>query len=309
MKYILSISSAVAVYCFVSLLLMHASKKNFRVKRRIAFFAAKEGAAGDSSRKSIHRKINLRFLNIPQKIASGLASAGIPLTPDEFILLWACVSIVPPVIASFFLGLWVSLLLVVLGVAAPPLYVSRMQKRRLSLFNRQLEDALLVISNSLRAGFTFEQSLESVANDMPPPIGEEFLKAIREVRLGVPVDMALNSLAERMQSRDLRLMNSAVLIQRQVGGNLSEILSKISETIHDRIQIQKEIKALTAQGRMSGAIISILPVFLFLVMNIISPGYSAQLYQNPMGIMMLVVGVFMEIIGFLVIRKIVNIRF
>lgn len=309
MEIAIVISSSIVVYCLVTLFLCRKYRGQLSAKHRIDLLAKTDRIAESSLFQHSQNKIDLSFLHIPQKIKVDLATAGIQLRPEEFILIWAFFAVILPLFAvlvganGFF-----CFFLIVLGAILPPFYISRSRKKRLNKFNRQLEDALMVISNSLRAGFTFEQSMESVANDMPPPISEEFSKAVKEVRLGVPMDMALDSLADRMQSRDLKLMNSAVMIQRQVGGNLAEIVSKISKTIHDRIQIKRNIRTLTTQGRMSGVIISLLPIFLFLIINMISPSYMAQLYQNTKGIVMLVVSAVMEILGFIVIHKIVDIK-
>ena len=303
------ISSSITVYCLVTLFLCRKYRGQLSARHRIDLLATTDQTAESPLFQHSQSKIDLSFLHIPQKIKIDLPTAGIQLKSEEFILIWACFAVILPLVFVFAgADAFFCFFLIALGAVLPPFYINRSRKKRLSKFNRQLEDALMVISNSLRAGFTFEQSMESVANDMPSPISEEFSKAVKEVRLGVPMDMALDSLADRMQSRDLKLMNSAVMIQRQVGGNLAEIVSKISKTIHDRIQIKKEIRTLTTQGRMSGVIISLLPIFLFFIINMISPSYMAQLYQNQMGIVMLVVSAVMEVLGFLVIHKIVDIK-
>ena len=151
--------------------------------------------------------------------------------------------------------------------------------------------------------------MENVANDMPAPIGMEFGRVCNEIRYGATMEEALNNMAERVKSPDLMLVVSAVLIQRTTGGNLSEILSTISETIRDRIKIKGEISSTTAQGRMSGIIIGALPIGIAVILMVINPEYMSTFFTTTVGNIMLTVSVIMEILGFLAIRKVVTIEY
>jgi tight adherence protein B len=179
----------------------------------------------------------------------------------------------------------------------------------MSLFDKQLIDALAIIGNCLRAGFSFNQAIESIAQEMPDPIAKEFAKTIREIRLGFPMEKALINMMERLDNNDLELIVSAVLIQRQVGGNLSEILDTIANTIKDRLKIKGEIKVLTATGRTSGMVVGMLPVFLMGVLMVINPGYVSMFFNSNIGIAMLIFAAIMETTGFLIVKKIVNVKF
>ena len=175
-------------------------------------------------------------------------------------------------------------------------------------FNSQLGDALILIANSLRTGYSFMQALDMVAQEMRPPISTEFGRAVKEMNLGVPVENALGNLAKRIDSEDLDLVLTSVLIQRQVGGNLSEVLDNIARTIRERVRIRGEIRTMTAQGRISGIIISLLPIALGLVIYTMNPGYVRVLFVHPIGQLMLGVAVVGQIIGVFVIRRIVDIE-
>ena len=186
-------------------------------------------------------------------------------------------------------------------------------KRKISLrrkkFNSQIADALVLIASSLRSGYSFMQAIEMVSREMQPPISEEFYRVLREINLGVTTDEAMNHMAERINSVDLDLVVTAVLIQRQIGGNLTEILDNIANTIRERVKIAGHIRTLTAQGRMSGVIISLLPIALGAVITLLSPGYIMPLFTQPIGQGMIIAAVISEFIGIMLIRNIVNIKF
>ncbi|MDR3643746.1 MAG: type II secretion system F family protein, partial [Clostridia bacterium] len=194
-------------------------------------------------------------------------------------------------------------------VVLPPFFLSSKKRKRMQLFETQLSDALTVIGNSLRAGFTFQQAMESIVNDMPDPIAKEFGRALREMKLGLPLDRALLNLSERLRHDDLDLLVSAVVIQRQVGGNLADILDNIADTIRDRLKLRGKIKVLTASGRVSGLVIGLLPVFILVFLMIINPDYVRMFFTTPIGIAMMIVALVLESIGFIVVRKVVDIKF
>ena len=181
-------------------------------------------------------------------------------------------------------------------------------KKRIKGLNEQLGDAIVMISNSLKTGYSFFQAIDMVAGEMTGPISEEFSILQKEINLGLSTDKALENLSARVSSDDLELVITAVLIQRQVGGNLAEVLDNISATIRDRVRIKGEIKTVTAQGRMSGWVISLLPAGLCLLIYVINPQYMAVLFTRPLGIMMLVISVFMELLGIFFISRIVKIE-
>lgn len=196
----------------------------------------------------------------------------------------------------------------VLGYLVPRIYVSRRIAGRLSAFNKQLADTITLLSNSLRAGSSFLQSVEMVSRETPPPMGEEMGRVVREVNLGLGMEEALANLVRRIRSDDLDLMVTAIGVQQQVGGNLAEILDTIAFTIRERVRIKGEINTLTAQGRMSGYVVAFLPIGIAVTLNFINPAFMQPLFTQLLGQILLGTGLVMMAIGFFMIQKIVNIK-
>jgi tight adherence protein B len=195
-----------------------------------------------------------------------------------------------------------------LGYMLPRFYVGRRIGGRLGAFNKQLPDTITLLSNSLRAGSSFLQSIELVSRETPAPMGEEMGRVVREVNLGLGMEEALSNLVRRIKSDDLDLMVTAIGVQQQVGGNLAEILDTIAFTIRERVRIKGEINTLTAQGRMSGYLVAFLPIGIAVVLNMINPSFMAPLFSQTLGQILLGVGGVMMTIGFFAIQKIVDIK-
>ncbi len=187
-------------------------------------------------------------------------------------------------------------------------YVTSLKNKRLKLFSGQLGDALTLFANSLRAGFSFLQAVSSVAREMPDPVSKEFTKLMKEMSLGLSVEKALSNLLIRVPSDDLELLVIAILIQKEVGGNLAEVIDTIASTIRERITIQREVKTLTAQGKLSGMVVGLLPLFLGVIMFLFNPSYVTVLFVNPIGQAMIALGILNMIIGIYLISKIVKIE-
>ncbi|GJM41604.1 MAG: secretion system protein [Ardenticatenaceae bacterium] len=164
------------------------------------------------------------------------------------------------------------------GLRIPRMYVRSMAKKRMQSFDAQLSDTLNLWVNALRSGYSVLQAMEAIATELPPPVSAEFERVVQEVRLGLSVEQALANMYRRVPSEDLDLVITAVNIQREVGGNLAEVLDTISYTIRERVRIKGEIRTLTAQGRVSGWIISLLPIVLGFVLFLINPEYVSQLW-------------------------------
>ena len=160
----------------------------------------------------------------------------------------------------------------------------------------------------MRAGFSFLQAMELVSKEMEPPISEEFARTIRDMKLGTRLEKALEDMDVRVGCSEFSLVVTAVLIQHQVGGNLAQILDNISGTINERIRMRREVLALTAQGRASGWVLALLPVALALILSILNPSYLAPLWEDQIGRVAIGVAIVLEIIGFFVIHRIVDIE-
>ncbi len=241
-------------------------------------------------------------------LATQLARADIKLTVGEFLVL--------SVILALLLGLLFyamnRIILVpvgiILGFMGPRWFASFRQKQRLKAFNNQLSDALNLMVNSLRAGYSTLQAMEVISREMPDPIAKEFGRVVLEIQLGVPFDTAMENLLRRMPSPDMDLIVTAMSIQREVGGNLAEVLDSISFTIRERIRIKGEISVLTAQGRISGYIVAALPFLLGGFLYLYSPDFFGPMVTDPCGWAMLGTALFLIIIGYIIISKIVNIE-
>jgi tight adherence protein B len=190
----------------------------------------------------------------------------------------------------------------------PVIWIWWRRKRRLSTFTTQLPDALEMMARALRAGQSLAFGFNAVATEMPAPIGKEFGRIFDEQNLGVALDDSLRSMCERVPNLDLRFFVTAVILQRQTGGDLSEILDKIGTLIRARFRILGQVKALTGEGRLSGIVLMALPLLLFGIVYNLNPAYVTQLFTDPAGKKMLAVAVVMQIIGAIVIKKIVEIK-
>jgi tight adherence protein B len=239
-----------------------------------------------------------------------LARADLKLTVGEFLAVQLMTAIGGGVIGYVLLGeVVLAVLFVVLGWFAPRWYVSIRQGQRLKAFNNQLGDALNLMVNGLRSGYSVLQAMEAVAREMPPPIAVEFARVVQENQLGISLEQALANMLRRINSDDLDLVVTAINVQREVGGNLAEILDVISFTIRERVRIKGEINTLTAQGRYSGYVISFLPIVLGLILFVINKPYVSLLFtQGFCGWAMVICGLLMIGSGFIAIQRIVNIE-
>jgi tight adherence protein B len=255
-------------------------------------------------------------------MARELARADLQLRPSEYLAIRIAAIVGTPIVV-YLLGMTVlpaltnpfALLIAgILGWWVPRFYVNRRKSRRLNAFNDHLADTITLVANALRAGASFLQAIELVVRETQPPISTEFNRVIREVNLGLPFEQALNNMVRRVRSEDLELMTTAITIQHQVGGNLAEILDSIAFTIRERIRIMGEIRVLTAQQRMSGYVVAGLPIFLVLILSVIAPSFMEPMFGDPtvfgipVGVIILALGGIMMGVGFLLIRRIVDIE-
>lgn len=241
------------------------------------------------------------------KLATRLQRADWKLKSAEFMVVQGVSAGIGLGLAIIFAkSLW--WLFLIGGWMTPNFLLARSEKNRLKTFDQQLPDSLSMMANALRSGYSFLQAMDVVSREMPDPVAKEFNQVLKETRVNIPLDEALTNLVDRVKSADLDLVVTAVLIQRQVGGNLSEVLEKISTTIKERIRLQGEIRTLTTQGRFSGWIVSLLPVVLSVLFTVVSPGYLKPLITHPIGWLLITVGVIMQGIGIFTIKNMVNLE-
>lgn len=253
----------------------------------------------------LNRKLKLKP---SRKLALELMRADIPLSAGEFLVLNSLLGFLPLILVLFGYSVELCLALAIGAVMAPAFVVKMRQKKRLKLVETQLPDVLGMIANSLKAGYSFFQAIELVSREAEPPLANEFALVNKEMNLGATTELALENMVTRVGSDDLELVVTAVLIQRQVGGNLSAILEAIAETIRERIRIRGEIRSLTAQGRISGLIISILPFVIASLIFMVNPEYIMPLFVEPLGRLMLGLGLGGQVVAVFLVRKITNIR-
>src|SRR4030065_1123001 len=262
-----------------------------------------------------------------QSLTRSLARADIKMKTGEFILVIAVLTVLGGFLGWLLVGVagvsggdsTVQILTTIPGVLigaaigflAPILYLKRQQGKRLVKFDNQLADMLNLMVNGLLAGYSIMQALEAVSKELPPPISEEFHRVVQEMQLGIPMNVALDNLTRRIPSKDLDLLVTAVNVQREVGGNLAEILDTISHTIRERVRVKREIRILTSQVLTSGRFLAIMPVAVIIVMYFINRQYMMRFF-NPAtrmyGIPALIIGVFMILIGYFLMLKIAKIE-
>jgi tight adherence protein B len=305
----------VAIYFFVS---RDTDQYRRRVDERLKQLVQERGGASKremqllkeellSSVPAFHRAL-IRF-EIFTKLQAVLRQADLKITVYRFVIISLVAGFVAGVIIFLFTGSLMGMLMTTaIVMVIPLLVVFNKRNRRFRAFLEQLPDALELMVRSLQAGHSFSSALQMVATEMPEPIAREFGKTYEEQNLGLNMKSALENLVERMPILDLKLCVTAVLIQREIGGNLSEVLRNISHTIRERFRIQGEIRVKSAQARLSGYIVSALPFLLFFWINIVNPSYMQTLYDHAYGIYILGTGIIMQIVGWLIIRKIVNIQ-
>jgi tight adherence protein B len=254
-----------------------------------------------------------------QRIRTRISRSDVKLRVSEYFVLRIAATVGVGLLVNFIFpgGPIVAVPAAILGSFIPPVYLNMAANRRLRAFENQLSDTLNLWVNALRSGYSVLQAMEAVATELPAPVSTEFERVIQEVRLGLSMEAGLNNMLRRMPSEDLDLVVTAVNIQREVGGNLAEVLDIISFTIRERVRIKGEIRTLTAQGRISGYVISFLPIALFFALMGLNPDYGGQLLVReppiildilPCGWLVIFIALVMIGIGWFAIQKIVDIE-
>ncbi len=244
------------------------------------------------------------------QIQTDLRRADLTWRASEFLTLQAGLAAFLALVGLFVLqNAAAPFILAIVGIYAPRIWLKQRQAKRMKNFQSQLPDTISIIANSLRAGMSMLQSMESLAREGPHPTSQEYARVVREIGLGVAPQEALIHFVDRMRSDDLDLMVTAILVQHEVGGNLSKILDTISHTIRERIKLKGEIKTITSQQRMSGAILAGMPLAAAGGLMLFAPGYFKPMI-DPIGpwTALLPIGAFSIFIGWMIIRKIVDIE-
>ena len=319
MIFVVSLISTIFILLIMILLLEYRSRSRRALARRMRYYAGdmdNQQDKPDERRTLTERLVGL--LRSGGKLLSNIRhargldlkmqKAGIPLLGTEFLLL-LLLSFFITIVIAFIVSkkLYVGFMIAIAVVMAEWIYVLLKVDRREAAFTNQLGDCLMMVANAMRAGFSFLQAMELISKEMEPPISDEFKHVMRDIGLGASVERALDDMDKRVSSPDFSLVVIAVLIQQQVGGYLAHILDTISATIQDRIRMRREVRTLTAQGRMSGWVLAALPVALGALLSVITPNYLEPLFKETIGQIAIGVATVMVIIGFIVIQRIVDI--
>ena len=323
MRIILALATVIISFSVLLLLWRLKIKEQKNIRNRMAYFSGSIAARQAQIRQG-NRKVDLktRFREIVHQLAvklqkvqknnpmdAKMQQADWPLMGTEFeIMLLIFGLLLGLVVFLTTFDIMLTILALVVGIVLGLLFLNIYISRRQQAFTNQLGDMLQMVSNAMRAGFSFLQAFELIAREMDAPIGREVQKVVSEINVGATVDTALENMQKRVQSADFELVVTAVLIQRQVGGNLAQILDTIGATIEERVKVKREVKALTAQGRASGYLLSGLPFALGLILYTMNPDYLKPLWTETYGRMAIMLALVLQVIGFMVIRKIVDIK-
>jgi tight adherence protein B len=247
-------------------------------------------------------------IGVLNRVEDKLEQADLPFRPPEALFLYMAIVIVVFFGSFLIFGPLGALVATALAIIGPVLYLEMRRKKRLRKFETQLPDVLNLLAGSMRAGFSFAQGLEAVAEEASEPSKRELQRVYAESRLGRPIEDALEDSADRMQSIDLVWAVMAIRIQREVGGNLAELLDTVADTMTERERLRHEIVALTAEGRMSAWVLGVFPPAFAVILYLIQPDYMSTLFNNTLGVMAVVASAVMAGFGFLWLRKIMAIE-
>lgn len=242
-----------------------------------------------------------------QQLGELIERAGWRLSVTEFLAISGTVAIVFFFVGQMLLSAF-ALILGLVGLFVPYVLLRFAVKRRKDRFVKQLVDALTMMANALKAGVGLMQAMDQVATQLKPPISDEFRHLLRDVRIGASPDEAFDALNQRLKSEDLDIVITGILVQRTTGGNLAEMLESVAHVMRERIRIKGEIKTLTAQQQLSGYLVGGLPILLLIGFNFMNHRYVLPLFTTSIGHIMLAAGGTFQLIGFVLIRKIVNIK-
>jgi len=250
----------------------------------------------------------LSSLNFVKRLDQMVLQADVRITVSRLLTFCLIAGLMAGLAAYTVLNIVFAFVIALVAAVLPLLHVNRKRKQRLNKFNSQLPDTLDLLSRSLQVGHAFSESLNQVASEMPDPIASEFRITFEEQKLGLSTKAALDRLIERVPLPDLQLCVTAIHIQRETGGNLSEILEKVAHTIRERYKLMEDFRTMTTSARGSAWILCGLPFLLVFVLTMINPKYMAPLLYDPRGHVVIVVAVILQLLGTLTIRKILKIK-
>jgi tight adherence protein B len=301
----------VAIY--LGMLERKASPKA-ELKRRLQRMAKSTKEMPDDLRAEITRETKpadkfLARLPFTRNLDKKLDHAGLQISVSLFVMTTVAFALASAaVVAMRTRSFLFALLAAVASVLLADLFLKFKTEQRKERFTELFPDALTMISRSLRAGHSFTSTIQLVGQELPNPVGELFKTAYDQQLLGLRITDGLANLNERIDSLDLRFFTTVIGINSEIGGNLSEVLDKLAVTIRERLRIRRQVQVYTAQGRMSGYVVGVLPIIAFIVFNVLNAEYESALIREPMGRYILVFAACMQLMGLLVIRNIIRIK-
>ena len=318
---VLSITFALLVFALTFIIISAISADKIAAEKRLEELNKTEGdgdvnvalVKNESKTRRNKRERQRQHSRFDEKVGNAiykqLQSADIKMRPEEFLIVWILLAFVPGALVVVFTGnVILTLILIVIGALLPVIYVRQKKKSRVKKFEEQLCDALMICCSCLRSGLSFNQAMETIAKDMEAPISTEFSTVVKEVNMGYSMDEALENLGDRIKSKYVDLMVSAVLVQRQTGGNLSHILENISDTIRERMKLKRQLKTSVSSGKMSGIIVGAMPIIILGLFTLISFDFVAVLYTEPRGNILLAIAAGLEGMAFMFVKKITTVK-
>ncbi len=315
---LVAVSFALLTFALAYIIVGTVLADKIAAEKRLEELNIKEGDPADlalvkNESKSTKAKKRKKKTNAEEQLGSviykELQSADISMRPEEFLLIWILLIFLPGSLVGMFIGnVVISMALIAAGLALPIVYIKVKQKQRVKHFEEQLSDSLMICCSCLRSGLSFTQAMETIAHDMDAPISTEFALTIKEMNMGYSMDEALENLAKRIKSKYVELMVSAVLVQRQTGGNLSRILENISDTIKEKMKLQKQLKTATASGKTSGIIVGVMPLIILGMFSLVNYDFVRVLFEETRGNIVLAVAAGLEIMAFAAVKKITTIK-
>jgi tight adherence protein B len=311
------------VIVYVALGTMKRDEKQGRVRRRLSIYTLtgrapvkqEETTTALGSSQVARSAVEFAGKVVKQRdfesaLALRLEAAGLPLRAAEWMLIHIAIAIGAAIILLLISGGKVlpTIIGLVLGLVLPWTYLGVKESRRTSAFLAQLPDTLQLVAGSLSAGYSMPQAIDTVVREGSQPISGEFNRALVEARLGVPIEDAMEGIADRMKSRDFAWVVMAIRIQREVGGNLAELLTTVSNTLRERETLRRQVKVLSAEGRLSAWILGLLPIVFAVYLMIAQPKYLKPLVSEALGWFLVTIGVVLLIIGTLWMRKAVKVE-
>ncbi|MCQ2400820.1 MAG: type II secretion system F family protein [Lachnospiraceae bacterium] len=315
----LIISISLFVFSFVTLLLYLLFRERVEIKEQLHALSMmteqepEKNVSHDSikrrgKREKKTRSAALRKLMIT--LENELYDIGVDIQVENFLIIWIFSAIILPLLMLLLnFNSMIAIGTAIVISVAPIIFIRLRRSKRRKELESQLIDAITIMCNAMKAGHSFQTAMNAIATEMKGPIADEFGRVFRETIHGMSIEESLKRMVERVGSPELEMLSTAVAIQRETGGNMSEILTNIAGTIQSRVIMRKEVKTRTSSGRVSGYIVGSLPVFLIIVLSVMNPDYCKPLFNTDTGRMLLAAGAVMELIGFIVIQKIITVKY